>query len=182
MFSLGAVVGSAAAWYLTKTKYEKIAQEEIDSVKEAFSRRGRRAETNPVDEAAFVPTESDKEEYVNIVKHYKKGDSESMDVGTAPYVIPPDEFGEMDYDAVSLVYYEDDVLCYDLSGEVIYNRDEIIGEESLKHFGEYEDDSVFVRNDRLKTDYEILRDNRNYSDVEGVDTDEDDPLDSTDIE
>ena len=28
-------------------------------------------------------------------------------------------------------------------------------------------DSVFVRNDRLKCDYEILRDNRSYSDVTG---------------
>ena len=27
--------------------------------------------------------------------------------------------------------------------------DEIVGKESLNHFGEYEDDSVFVRNDRL---------------------------------
>lgn len=39
-----------------------------------------------------------------------------------------------------------------------------IGFESLGHFGEYEDDSVFVRNDRLKTDYEILLDEENYSD------------------
>ena len=43
--------------------------------------------------------------------------------------------------------------------------DEIVGKESLNHFGEYEDDSVFVRNDRLKRDYEILLDQRNYSDV-----------------
>ena len=43
--------------------------------------------------------------------------------------------------------------------------DEIVGEESLNHFGEYEDDSVFVRSDRLKCDYEILLDQRNYSDV-----------------
>ena len=37
MFVLGAAVGSAATWYFTKKKYEQIAQEEIDSVKEAFS-------------------------------------------------------------------------------------------------------------------------------------------------
>jgi hypothetical protein len=127
-----------------------------------------------------MPTDEEKEEYRSIVKHYKKGDSGSMDIGTPPYVIPPEEFGEMDYDTVSLVYYADDTLCYDLSGEIIYERDEVIGEESLKHFGEYEDDSVFVRNERLKTDYEILKDNRNYSDVEDVD-DTDEP-DSTDDE
>ena len=48
---------------------------------------------------------------------------------------------------------------------VVDDVEEIVGEESLTHFGEYEDDSVFVRNDRLKCDYEILLDQRNYSDV-----------------
>jgi hypothetical protein len=43
--------------------------------------------------------------------------------------------------------------------------DDVVGFESLNRFGEYEDDSVFVRNDRLKCDYEILLDRRKYSDV-----------------
>ena len=43
--------------------------------------------------------------------------------------------------------------------------DNVVGLESLTHFGEFEDDSVFVRNDRLKCDYEILLDQRTYSDV-----------------
>lgn len=180
IFSLGAAAGSAVAWYLAKTKYERIAQEEIDSVKEAFSKRSKRIEEESIKEDPAMPTDEEKEEYRSIVKHYKKGDSGSMDIGTPPYVIPPEEFGEMDYDTVSLVYYADDTLCYDLSGEIIYERDEVICEESLTHFGEYEDDSVFVRNERLKTDYEILKDNRNYSDVEDVD-DTDEP-DSTDDE
>ena len=42
---------------------------------------------------------------------------------------------------------------------------ETIGKDSLTHFGEYEDDSVFVRNDRLKADYEILMDQRTYAEV-----------------
>ena len=36
MFVLGAAVGSVATWQYTKKKYERIAQEEIDSVKEIF--------------------------------------------------------------------------------------------------------------------------------------------------
>lgn len=182
IFSLGAAAGSAVAWYLAKTKYERIAQEEIDSVKEMFAKKKQAIDDEEAEPHYETPTDEEKEEYAGIVKLYKKGDSESMDIGTPPYVIPPEEFGEMDYDTVSLVYYADDVLCYDLSGEIIYERDEVIGEESLKHFGEYEDDSVFVRNDILKTDYEILRDERCYSDAEDVDEDEDDPEDSTDDE
>ena len=82
-----------------------------------------------------------------------------------PYVISPEEFGEFEeYEKISLTYYADKVLA-DENDEEVDDVDEIVGEESLNHFGEYEDDSVFVRNDRLKCDYEILLDQRNYSDV-----------------
>ena len=67
-------------------------------------------------------------------------------------------------DPLSLTYYADQVLT-DENNEEVDDVEEIVGEESLTHFGEYEDDSVFVRNDRLKCDYEILLDQRNYSDV-----------------
>ena len=44
-----------------------------------------------------------------------------------------------------------DRLC-----DVIEDIDRVVGKDSLTHFGEYEDDSVYVRNDRLKCEYEIL--------------------------
>ena len=82
-----------------------------------------------------------------------------------PYVISPDEFGnEFDYEEVSLTYYADGVLTDD-QDNIIEDVEGLVGLDSLNHFGEYEDDSVFVRNDALQTDYEILADLRNYSDV-----------------
>ena len=65
---------------------------------------------------------------------------------------------------ISLRYYGDKVLT-DEDDVIITNVDEIIGEDSLTHFGEYEDDSVFVRNDEMKADYEILLDLRKYYDI-----------------
>ena len=38
-FIIGTVTGSVVTWYLLKDKYEALAQEEIDSVKEVFLRR-----------------------------------------------------------------------------------------------------------------------------------------------
>ena len=38
-FIIGTATGSAVTWYLLKDKYEALAQEEIDSVKEVFLRR-----------------------------------------------------------------------------------------------------------------------------------------------
>ena len=49
MFAAGAVIGTAATWQYWKTKYEKIAQEEIESVKEAFSKKQADEDTKPKD-------------------------------------------------------------------------------------------------------------------------------------
>lgn len=83
--------------------------------------------------------------------------------GEVPYVISPDEFGELeDYTKVSLTYFADGILA-DECGEIVDDVEEIIG-DGLDHFGEYEDDSVFVRNDAKRCDYEILKDLRDFSD------------------
>lgn len=82
-----------------------------------------------------------------------------------PYVISPDEFGQDEsYETISLTYYADGVLADD-DDEMVEDVENLVGFDSLNHFGEYEDDSVFVRNDRLKCDYEILLDHRKYTDV-----------------
>ena len=88
-----------------------------------------------------------------------------MKIGTPPYIISPEEFDTEDgYDTVSLTYYTDGVLTDD-DNNVIEDIENTVGEDFAKHFGEYEDDSVFVRNERLMTDYEILMDYRPFNDV-----------------
>ena len=82
-----------------------------------------------------------------------------------PYVIPPDEFGDQDeYETVSLKYFADNILT-DYFDVPINNPDELIGSDSLAHFGEYEPDCVYVRNNNEKTDYEILLEPGRYSDL-----------------
>ena len=72
--------------------------------------------------------------------------------------------GDEEYEQISLTYYADGVLA-DENDEVIEDVEDAVGIDSLNHFGEYEDDSVFVRNDARKCDYEILLDQRTYSEV-----------------
>lgn len=81
--------------------------------------------------------------------------------GEAPYVISPEEFDELDgYATVSLLYFADGFLT-DSLGVMIDDVKEVVG-DALSHFGEYEEDAVFVRNDVKRCDYEILRDERTY--------------------
>lgn len=176
MFSLGAAVGSAVAWRMLKTKYEQIAQEEIDSVKEVFQKRQSELEkAHKSVEAEETVSEEIKEAYEEIARDYNTISTERAkerkeeSVKKKPYVISPDEFGMLDeYDDITLTYYADGVLIDD-GGEVIKNIDEVVGKESLKHFGDYagDEDSVYVRNDAKKTDYEILRDYDRYADIYG---------------
>lgn len=83
-----------------------------------------------------------------------------------PYVIAPWEFGEAggDYEKISLTYYADGILADELDA-LVESVDSVVGLDSLDRFGEYEDDSVFVRNDTLKCDYEILKDQRRWEDI-----------------
>lgn len=181
MFVLGAAVGSVATWQYTKKKYERIAQAEIDSVKEIFSKRESAADVEivtPEPQTAKVGKPEEKPDiteyaarleregytnYSNVSAGEKKEEQEAMEM--KPYVISPEEFGEFeDYERISLSYYADQILA-DEDDEKVEDVDNVVGLESLTHFGEFEDDSVFVRNDRLKCDYEILLDQRTYSDV-----------------
>lgn len=183
LFSLGFIIGAASgatmAWYLLKDKYETLAQEEIDSVKEVFARREQemKDETVKRNVAEGIKdsdrTKPDLKEYAEQLKKngYTRYSDLSADDGgvsdkqTKPYVIPPEQFGDNEeHEQISLTYYADGVLA-DENDEVIEDVEDAVGIDSLNHFGEYEDDSVFVRNDARKCDYEILLDQRTYSEV-----------------
>lgn len=186
VFAAGAAIGSAVTWKVVKTKYEQIAQEEIESVKQAFEDRladlqeevdDVEDETKQIDwsELEDLDEEEDGEdepddmsEYAKLVTKYssEKGGAEGM--AKRPYVIAPYDFGELDgYHQISLTYYADGVL-EDEDGDVVTGVNELIGSDALLTFGEYEDDSVFVRNEQLKTDFEILKDYRTYAKANSI--------------
>lgn len=182
IFAMGFVLGGLAGVLGTreyfKKKYEEISQEEIDSVKEVWSERNpiQVTKTEEKEEKTVAKTDAkwnkpDITEYSSVSSIIKSnGYSETEEKRTSernrPYVIRPEEFGDMEgegYESVSLTYYLDGTLAE--GREVIDNIDETIGLVSLNHFGEYEDDSVFVRNDKFKCDYEILLDQRSFDEA-----------------
>jgi hypothetical protein len=174
IFAVGAVVGSAVTWHFAKTKYERIAREEIDSVVDAYEKKlaDKPEKTHlhidaKLDEktAEFLRERKDhikKTLELGYVSNFEeKGEPVAMN---RPYVISPDEYDENGYETISLTYYADKILADDMD-EVIEDVDEVVGYDSLNRFGEYEEDCVFVRNDERRVDYEICLDTRNYSDV-----------------
>lgn len=161
IFVAGVGIGSFATWKYVKTKYEAIANSEIEEIREYY--RGISSEKDDKDKAdAPVNVSEERANYCNAIKDL--GYSEDVKPVKRPYVITPEEFDTLDgYDTVDLTYYADGVLADGM--DVIENVDQIIGEDSLDRIGEYEDDAVHVRNDEMACDYEILVDLRNYYDV-----------------
>ena len=179
MLVLGVAVGSVVTWRYVEKKYEQIAQDEIDSVKEVFSKREAEFTENT---EARIKADNAKEK-LSVIEYAARlreqgytnysdmADEKPEEVKEAPmtvdkpYVIAPEEFGDLDdYETISLTYYADQILADD-NDVIVDDVEDVVGFDSLNSFGEYEDDSVFVRNDRLKCDYEILLDQRKYSSV-----------------
>ena len=155
-FAGGTYLGFKFAKLLLKEKYEREAQAEIDSVKATF---------REIRENEFKP-QNESKRFADLKHELGYSEEEKPAPTLLPRVIPPEDFGTLDYEQVSLTYYSDGVLADD--DDHAMDDDEIeesVGKESLTHFGEYEDDSVYVRNDRVKVDYEILSDPRSYKDI-----------------
>ena len=129
------------------------------------------------DEREFTDKEREQVEYYKLVSKYRSVDDDENDENNeegdgsgddevpfinGPYVISPDEFSSSPpgYSAQPLDYFTDGILA-DGWG-VKLDIEDTIGEEALEHFGEYADDLVYVRNERLEVDYEVTKDPRTY--------------------
>ena len=185
IFAAGAAIGSVITLNFVKAKYEQIANEEITSVKETYAKKLEEIRDHEIedelgeddDEDDFYEEDKDEEEfsegdmenYYDAVREYEHNDYDNsaqneLEVDK-PYVISPEEFGEFDnYEQISLTYYDDGYLADDMD-DLVEDVEDIIGWELLNHIGEYEEDAIHIRNDSLKTDYEILRVMDRYSDI-----------------
>ena len=187
IFCGGVFIGGFLTWDFFKTKYEKIADEEIASVKETFEHREPRPDKNYKVEEALKGND----EYINVspgvaeriikiidsngyrnysntaIETDKKGGTADMEL-KQPYVITPEQYEDnVDYTKVSLTWYNDEVLEDDWGN--VLDPDDVIGSDALKTFGQYEKDSVFVRDDDKQIDYEVLLDTRSYKETYGHD-------------
>ena len=187
IFCGGVFIGGFLTWDFFKTKYEKIADEEIASVKETFEHREPRSDKNYKVEEALKGNDA----YINVspgvaeriikiidsngyrnysntaIETDKKGGTADMEL-KQPYVITPEQYEDnVDYTKVSLTWYSDEVLEDDWGN--VLDPDDVIGSDALKTFGQYEKDSVFVRDDDEQIDYEVLLDTRSYKETYGHD-------------
>lgn len=103
-----------------------------------------------------------------IIDHSAEEDSEPNekffgDPDAEPVIIRPEEFGEdSSYETMTLLSYTDGLVSDD-AFELIEDVRGAIG-DAVQHMGEFEEDVIHVRNDRLKIYYEVLRSEKSYQD------------------
>lgn len=181
IFAAGLAVGAVAGAVIVKNKVLADAKAEIEEVREYYreSRGVKEVEEvkekveetidhiqDLIEEHETEPkTEKEHTNYSQITKMYMSKDEYQTPMYDDPFVIDPSEFGENpEYDTETLTYFADGVLVDDVD-DVIEEPDIVVGLENLKVFEEFGATSVYVRNDIYKTDYEIIRDDWNYSDL-----------------
>lgn len=185
IFAAGLAVGAGVGWYFTKGKYEAKADEEIADVVNRFSGNAE----EPVDKVV----DPIKEDYINpkdlsdanlnkpaildyaevlqkenYVDYSNSGREESKKKAKkkGPVSIHPTELGEEeDYDIITLRYFDDGVLAYDETLQEVEDVKGSVGANFASHFGEYEEDAVYIKNEKKGLYYEILRDERLYTDA-----------------
>lgn len=186
-FVAGAAIGSVVTWKLIEKKYKDLADEEIESVIETFKNRKPRITKDEVKETVekvINKWKDPKETVEDIVtaERYSIENEEEIDENDesnytidvdpgveviTPYVITPEQFGEYnEYGTKTLTYYADNVLTDEIDNPI--TSDEMvtmIGPDALDHFGEYEDDSVYIRDETNEMDYEILKSEKMFSEI-----------------
>jgi hypothetical protein len=194
---VGLIAGGVAGYFLARrrleTKYEKIAEQEIDDMREHFRARLVSREEKPdlagldtkVSELNYAAEQQPGELNVQVERtpeqqnvfdriHTEKDADEGWDFAAEmasrtpelPYVIHYNERGERDdLEEISLTYYAvDDVLC-DQEDKVVDDQDRVVGLVNLDKFGHGSNDSaiVYVRNEYLHLDIEVVKSPNSYA-------------------
>ena len=166
------ILGIATGILLVKErmarKYRKLADAEVESVKEAFNHKAEQTETEWKEEVKKAAARREEEAkrineiYKNLLETHKYAPEEEED---AVY-ISPDEYGdEPDYESATVIFYEaSGVFVEDDTGIPLDDEEweSMLGCGVAKQFGKYEDDRVCVRNDKRKKYYEVLLEEGEY--------------------
>lgn len=179
IFAAGALAGAFAGARIAKKHYEELAQEEIEEVRAYYKNKEEKIEEPKQEVEEKVEEKSieveEKKEYDTIIKHgnymtmeedEENEEDELCDSDDEPYIIDPSEFGNYGHYATqTCTYFADGVLVDDVD-EVIEDPDSLVGTYHVDIFRDFDATSVYVRNDWMKMDFEIIRDDWFWSDFD----------------
>ena len=176
IFAAGVVAGAVAGAYLVKDKIMADAKQEIEEVREYYKSKKESKKEETVEEQPVEEVKEKEKEYEEIVVNsgyvnYNKPEqiAQHSVLEDEPYSIDPEEFGDKEeegWDTMTLTYFADGVLTDD-TDEIVEQPEVVVGLDNLKIFEEFPDATcVYVRNETWRTDFEILKDDWKWSDLQ----------------
>lgn len=169
-FSTGMIAGGLVGYYICKKKYHIVKLESIETIDNTTIDIDPEEAKEQVYKASYKkPEKEGNEEWEEAIK------INPVEPELVPYVISPDSYTSEhdDFAKIVLLYYEEnEVLEYEEYNEAegddhFADIGSTIGHDSLNHFGEFEQDTLFVRNEALGNDYEVLLIHSAYGDEGG---------------
>lgn len=194
ILTTGIAIGGAAGYFVTKkalqAKYELEVDEQIRDVKEYYrllrkdlpieelevrdeketvnEKLVQALKTEPTYSEMIVEYAGDDEPEESEEPMIEEPEDEERDP-SKPYIISIEEYMQdrPNYDKNTLTYFEEDDVTCDERESVIPDAENVIGTEALTRFGDKSknENAVYVRNEELEADFEILLDKRSYSEV-----------------
>ena len=178
IFAVGASVGAVGGYFFGKKQIEKKCAKEIEDMRLIFKKKEEEGETateklnniknyisehygeskeTPDDAMIFVREESDEDGDLEQELAESEAPSEP-DIREDPYPITPEDYFEGNDPGIgkrALIYYAMDDTLVDESSEEVLDIS-LIGVGNLEFFGQYEEKRLFIRNEPLGEDYEVI--------------------------
>lgn len=177
---VGAGAGCAGTYIFMKDKFDKLIQEETDSVKKYYEEKYSNnnddipekepeveSEKKVVEErkkpdVAVEPDYDEIIEKLNYNQYSTKAGSSKL--ASRPYIISEAEWEDDNkYIKKTISYFEEDEVCFDNDNNDVYeNVGKDIGNDNLEQLTEEGQDELYVRNEKLGIDFDIIFETGSY--------------------
>lgn len=185
VFTVGGACGSFGTFYYLNKKYQEDFEKEIEEYKQFAQSDVKHEDLGAPEPETSEESDdevkkqirpnyiSDEEQfaYHNLTSAYRPKEKEETPMNSTQIdraklyldpirIIEEEEFGTLtDYEVETLTYYDDGLIANE-DDELLDDTEEIIGHEALVKLCDPEDDTdvLFVRNDQLLKDFEIIVD------------------------
>ena len=185
----GALVGAIVGWSAHKKKYEDQLETETESIRKAYEKKYvkiSKADLPKVEDTAYMSEEEFKDyvnkrveakkEYEKITAQYQpEGEVVTPDMtleeraAAQPELIYAQDYTEEQdngekYDGIELLWFKDERLATDAEMELL-DVATTIGWDAIAQFDKTGLSTIYVRNHRLKVDYEVFKYDGTYEEL-----------------
>lgn len=169
MFCLGAIAGSVFTAKILDEKYSKIADEEIESVKEVTKKTIENLKKKFSESKKISEEKTEKTKYHDITKEYtEEKDAPNIEI------ISDNQYSDDENEKMTLWFYGVDKALLDDNEQPIENVEDCVGRDIINNPEKYfrvssiessheNKNTIYLRNHSMGIDFEIIYIDKSYS-------------------